>query len=329
MTSNSGRESGQQGRRGAKGPARLVGGVLVVVLVAIGSVAQVANMSAGATTASTSGTAQGSMSSAAQQPVINTPRGFVRPIGYHPPTQPGLAPVAPSSTNPSCSTCNPPLLFTANRFVGGGFSGTPGHVTITPIFWAPSPTYSFNASYKTVIDGYLANVAAASGTNGNVFSVADEFYQNVGSGNQSITYHVASGAEVDATDPYPAEGSSWPASCTAETGFGLTACVTDSALQTEVSSVLSLHGLPTDDSHMYMVFFPPNVQTCGAGLTYSLSNCSFSGYTPTVSGGSYCGYHSEFGTISAAKLYRTCPIRRSTVAAGERRPTSTRKRRDD
>ena len=77
------------------------------------------------------------------------------------------------------------------------------------MYWAPAG-YSFPTSYKTVVNGYLANVAAASATNGNVFGVADEYYQNVGSGNQFISYHVTAGSEVDATDSYPAEGNSLP-----------------------------------------------------------------------------------------------------------------------
>ena len=173
-------------------------------------------------------------------------------------------------------------------------------MTISPVYWAPAG-YSFPASYKTVVNGYLANVAAASATNGNVFGVADEYYQNVGSGNQFISYHVTAGSEVDATDSYPAEGNSYPTSCTPETGFGLTACVTDPALQTEVQTVLTAHGLTADDSHMYVVFFPPNVQTCfGMGV----GNCSYSG---PGSHGSYCAYHNGFGTIGTARLYADMP----------------------
>jgi hypothetical protein len=206
------------------------------------------------------------------------------------------------------------LLFTANDYVAGGFSGTPGHVKITPVFWAPTG-YSFNASYKTVIDGYLANVQAASGTNGNVFSVADEYYQQFSPNPKAnISYQVTAGAEVDATDAYPPEGSSYPTSCTAETGFGLTACVTDPALQAELTSVLAAHSLTANDSNMYIVFFPPNVQTCfGAGT----SNCSYSG---THSRGSYCGYHDNFGTISADNLYADMPYPPLSGCAGGEAP---------
>ena len=78
-----------------------------------------------------------------------------------------------------------------------------------------------------------------------------------------IDYQVTAGAPLDATDTYPANGSSWPAQCNPEVSVpSLTACVTDSALQTEVSTVLTANGLTADDSHIYIVFFPANVQTC-------------------------------------------------------------------
>ena len=289
------------GRRFTAAPFRLVAGVLGALAL---SVVGVANASAAIAPASaaTAHTAPGL--SPAQKAAAETPRGFVYPIDHSPPPYNTPAPGARTSTNPYCGTCAPPLLFTAGDPVAGGLSGTPGHVTITPVFWAPTG-YSFPGTYKSVIDGYIANLAAASGTNGNVFSVADEYYQNLTGTNATISYHVTAGVELDPTDAYPAEGTSYPASCTPEAGFSLTACVTDSALQTEVQSVLTAHSLTADDSHIYMVFFPPNVQTC-MGTTYSLSNCSYSG---SGSGGSYCGYHSAFfpGAGSEPALYANMP----------------------
>src|SRR5665213_2082831 len=81
MTSNSGRDYRKQGRRGKTGMSRLAAGVLVALLVAVGSVAQLANVSAAAATSATSGTPP---ASAAQQPVINKPRGVVYQVGNQP-----------------------------------------------------------------------------------------------------------------------------------------------------------------------------------------------------------------------------------------------------
>lgn len=189
------------------GRFRLTVGVLVVAVVAVAGVAQLGSVSAAAATpasAPTSATPANTPSglTPAQQAAAEAPRGVVYPIGKAP--RPSGA-SAPTATNPNCPSCSPPLIFNTGQPVAGGESGTPGHVTITPVFWAPTG-YSFTATYKTTIDTYLADVAAASGTNGNVFSVAQEYYQNIGAGNQFINYKVTAGAEVDATDAYPAEG---------------------------------------------------------------------------------------------------------------------------
>ena len=176
-------------------------------------------------------------------------------------------------------------------------------MTITPVFWAPAG-YSFPSGYNSLIDQYLADVAAASGTNGNVFGVAQEYYQQFGGNPKAfISYHVTAGAELDASDAYPAEGG--VSGCTAESGFGLTACVTDGALQTEVASVVSAHSLTADDSHIYMVFFPPNVQTCFGPGTPTSVGCSYSG---PGSNGQYCGYHSGFSPGGNTELYANEPF---------------------
>ena len=185
----------------------------------------------------------------------------------------------------------------------GGLSGTPGHVTITPIYWAPSG-YSFTSKYKSVIDGYLSNVAAASHANGNVFSVADQYYQRFNGGAlQHIDYAVTAGSEVDVTNAYPLPAPVNSNGCIPEPGLDgslNTACVADGNLQTEINATLSARHLTTDDSHLYMVFFPPGVETCsgpGAGSTGQACSSNV-----------YCGYHSGFGnTESNTALYANDP----------------------
>src|SRR5438094_3041529 len=62
---------------------------------------------------------------------------------------------------PTCSACLPPLAGGGGTYVMGGVSGAPGQVIIHPVYWAP-PGYSFTAGYKSIINGYLQNVSAAS-----------------------------------------------------------------------------------------------------------------------------------------------------------------------
>jgi hypothetical protein len=198
---------------------------------------------------------------------LNHPRGFV-------PHRPNARQSNAGSTNPNCGACNPPLLFTRGVPVIGGLSGTPGHVTITPFYWAASG-YSFSATYKSIINGYLANVAHDSGTNGNVFSVATQYYQQdtmAGAPKEHISYGVAAGAEVD-------DSASYPSGCTPATGF--TACVADDGLQSEVKSHLAEAGLHMDDTQLYLVFFPSGVETCAQ---QNGSN--------VCSDNTYCAYHS-------------------------------------
>ncbi|MFI5282789.1 MAG: PKD domain-containing protein, partial [Candidatus Dormibacterales bacterium] len=223
-----------------------------------------------------------------QPSVTSHPRGIVPRLSQ------GQTPAAAGvlagalSTNPYCPACNPPLLFNSASPIMGGVTvgGNPGHVTITPVYWTPSG-YSFTAGYKTVVNGYIANVAAASKQNTNVFSVSTQYYEFIpgpkGGINAHIGYVVQAGAEVDATDAFPAQGGL--AGCTANAGF--TACVTDSALQAELQSRLAALSLPIDDSHLYTVMFPSTVETCfGPGPASPTNQCSTN---------VYCAYHSGAG----------------------------------
>ena len=223
---------------------------------------------------------------------LDTPRGLVpRADAAHP-----RGAAAPSNLgNPSCGRCAPPLQFHAGLPVMGGLSGNPGEATITPIFWAPSG-YSFPSSYKLIIDGYLANVAAASGTPSNVFGVSEQYYQQASSSapQRHIQYLVHAGAEVDVADPFPAPDVH---GCTAATGYR--ACVSDAALQAEVHTAATTHGLVEDDAHLYLVFFPPGVETC--------ENAAPAGSTTPCSINVYCAYHSGFFDVDKIAIYANEP----------------------
>jgi len=279
----------------AKWAVRLLATALVATIagfaLALGGGAQAATIKAAASsTPSGSQTTHGHVA----QPIINwsvadQARGFVYRHGVQPSSTMATASRATSS-NPKCQgpdPCSPPLIFTPNDPVMGGQSSSPGSATITPVYWAPSG-YSFTSSYKTIIDGYIADVAAASGTTGNVFGVATEYYQKLGANpNQFIQYSVHAGAEVDISGSYPVQNGT--TGCKADSGF--TACVADAALQSELQTTLTTSSLPVDDSHLYMVFFPPNVETCAGYGSSSTQACSTN---------VYCGYHDAFSDASAS-----------------------------
>ena len=204
------------------------------------------------------------------------------PRGHIPRTQAGQRPPAAPSlkyANPYCPKCTPPLLFTRGYPVMGGLENLPGRATITPVYWAPSSYSYMSATYKTIINGYLQNVAAASQSNTNVFSVSTQYWQQSllnGAPIQHIQYVVTAGAEIDDTNTFPASGGA--SGCTPAAGF--TACVTDAALQTELRAKIPSN--LQDDQHLYVVLFPANVMTCEAPNT-----------TPSVpcSNNAYCAYH--------------------------------------
>jgi len=217
---------------------------------------------------------------------IPDPSILGRPHGIIPHVRQGQKPVrttAPAGfANPNCGGCSPPLLFTRGAPVMGGVSGTPGHVTITPVYWAP-PGYTYTATYKGIVNGYIKNVALASQTSTNVFSVSTQYYQqasSLGATKEHIEYVVQAGTEVDDPTVFPPQGG--VTGCTAAATY--TACVTDGQLQTELRAVLTTLTRPIDDAHLYMVLFPASVETC-------LSPGSASKGT-ICSSNAYCGYHS-------------------------------------
>jgi hypothetical protein len=269
-------------------PRSVLGRLAKVTVLAVTIAVAVPTLaSAGATTPS------GGTGPATTAPApIDTPRGLVpRADAAHP----RGAAVPSNLANPSCGLCAPPLQFHAGLPVMGGLSATAGEATITPVFWAPSG-YSFPISYKLVIDGYLANVAAASGSESNVFGVSEQYYQQADASTpqRHIQYLVHAGAEVDVDDPFPAPDVH---GCTAASGYR--ACVSDAALQAEVHTAAAAHGLVEDDAHLYMVFFPPGVETC--------ENAAPAGSTTPCSINLYCAYHSGFFDVDKIAIYANEP----------------------
>jgi hypothetical protein len=149
------------------------------------------------------------------------------------------------------------------------------------IYWEPSG-YSTSSTYKSIVNGYFGNVAAASGAMTNVYSVATQYYD--GSGN--IAYNASSGGSTVATDPYPSLG------CVSTTGGP---CINDSQLQTEIAKVVAAKGWPTGLGTEYFVYFPSGVTTCT-----SVASVECSG---TV----YCAYHSSYGSGASTVLYANMP----------------------
>ena len=183
-----------------------------------------------------------------------------------------------------CTGCEPPLLYNGGPVLS---TNTAGGLTVTPIFWLPGGgQYAFPDRYESIIDGYIANVAAASRSTDNVYSVATEYYDKVAGKRTFLTYSIRAGTPIVDTQAFPSNGCS-PAD-------GYTACVTDAQLRTELTRIAGSRGLPTDLAHFYPVFFPPKVETQDKD--------------GTTSAGDFCGYHRSFGSGANQTIYGDEPF---------------------
>ncbi len=229
-------------------------------------------------------------------PAINRIRGVIPHVkqGQKPSANAG----ASKNANPNCPSCKPPLLFTQGNPVMGGRTGTQaGNITITPVYWAPTG-HVFPATYKSIVNGYIADIAADSNKTTNVFGTNTEYYQQPLPGAQPLNYiHyvIAAGAEIDDTAAYPAQNLS--PGCTA--AVGNTDCIADAALRSELQAKLTALSKPVDDAHLYMVFFPTLVETCqGPGSAGTGQACSSN---------VYCAYHSGQGVSTNVMVYANEP----------------------
>ncbi len=192
----------------------------------------------------------------------------------------------------------PPLLFH-----GGAVMATPANgdqVVVTPIFWAP-PGYTFSGSYKSVIEQYLRDVAAASGQN-NIFATNTEYSGT----NGTVHYHVVAGTPIHAHNPLP------PQECTPDPGpvykdrKHYTGCVDDDQVTAEVTTA-SAH-LPKNLGHMYLLFTPKQLESCiysdAEAVAAGGNACTVSS---SASHSAYCAYHS-WATNNTNEIYGEMPF---------------------
>jgi len=186
--------------------------------------------------------------------------------------------------NDYCNGCQPPL-----QYLGGPVASTLGSsgVTVTPIYWAPPGAQNqFPAGYEAAINGFVANIAAASGADTNVFSIDSEYYDILAGQPSHILYHITAGSPVVDTSPLPAD------QCQQADG-GYDTCVTQAQLVAEVQAVVTARNLPRGLAYFYPVFFPPGVETQGG--------------TGDNSGTNYCAYHDNDGAGATQILYANEP----------------------
>ena len=133
------------------------------------------------------------------------------------------------------------------------------------IYWKPAG-YTFASGYANHINQFFKDVAAASGQTSNVYYSSTQYYDNV---NGYIRYKSVFGGYYVDTNPFPASGCALYG--------GLSACLKDSQLRTEIKRVINLKGWVPKSNTMFFIFTPDNVGSCFG------SSCAFT---------DFCAYHS-------------------------------------
>jgi hypothetical protein len=150
--------------------------------------------------------------------------------------------------------------------------------SVRAIYWIPSG-YSVSAQYRSLIDGFFANVAADSGKTSNVYYSDTQYYDL----SAPIAYSSSFPGSVIDTNAFPASGCR---------DSYTSVCLSDSQLQSEISRVVKANGWSTGLGTEYFIFTPKNVGSCfGSSCAYSY----------------FCAYHSQIGSGSTATLYANMP----------------------
>jgi hypothetical protein len=210
----------------------------------------------------------------------------------------------------------PPLLFrgAAGCFSPPCFNGNvlmthqTGPLVITPIFWDPAG-HPMSPAYKEIITSYLSDVALASGSPTNVYSVANEYFGI----NGQIHYNIGLGTPINDTNGLPKDGCQLAGidrKGIYADGTGYNACLDDAQLQAEINSVTAARGLPHNFSNMYVLYLPKAVESCFfSGATNTNQNACTINHLPSAA---YCAYHNN-SLSSAVYANMVYPIYESPV----------------
>jgi hypothetical protein len=167
----------------------------------------------------------------------------------------------------------------AGQLSAGGGPVMRAPVVLHPVYWQPAGSkLSFPAAYRRLVDGFIANVAAASGSAANPFGLLGQY---------GTPYRLVAGPPILDTDPLPrsdcvnpthrAGGSGWPV------------CLRERSLIRELTHVVRARRLPRGLGDLYYLITPRGLGDCqGPGP----ENCAVGGYQNA----GYCGYHDSFGS---------------------------------
>ena len=184
--------------------------------------------------------------------------------------------------------------------------------TVDLIFWEGPSGHKFPTGYVEAVERYFANVAAASGSDTNVYAVGAQYGDTAGAGEYKVNFNPSADVLTDSLTPLPAEGST-SGSCEDEATKG-EPCITDKALREEIkraqlamdAKLFNPSAWPANLEHIYFVFTPPKVGSC---FYDHAEESAAGGNACAFAPGGYCGYHSDFEEAEkeVAPLYANIP----------------------
>ncbi len=171
-----------------------------------------------------------------------------------------------------------PRVPLANMTYHGGALVIGPHTTHV-VYWQP-PGFTVTAQYHTLIERFLADVAADSGRATNVYATDTQYDDST---NTFIQYQQTYAGALNDTNAFPAT----VAGCPLTDGTNTVAnCLTQTQESTELDNFIQANSLPRGLDHLYLFVLPDNVETC----VDDFSDCgNILDTSPR-----YCAYHSSF-----------------------------------
>jgi hypothetical protein len=166
------------------------------------------------------------------------------------------------------------------------------------IYWDPVKAY--RSDWMQLIDGYLRNVGADSGSLENVFALNAQYRSATG---ERASYNVTFRGAYTDTTAYPPSGCSEPKI--------QPQCLTDAQIREELKRFVTNEKLPTGREVVYYVLTPEAVTVCldkGAGsgncstATEELQEEQEDATGPALNATGFCGYHSIIQPGSASPI---------------------------
>jgi hypothetical protein len=153
--------------------------------------------------------------------------------------------------------------------------------TTYAIYWVPSGQ-SVQAGYESDVNQYLSDVAAASASQTNVYSVATQYYDATGWISYQSTF---GGSDVD-TNAFPASACN--------DGID-SVCLTDQQIRHEIENVIAARGWSAGPDSLFILMTPDGVGSC------------FDSAGQQCSTNFYCAYHDDFSLNGQPVIYANEP----------------------